>query len=101
MHEDLSLRRRALIKIYVRYLQADRDWLAACRAAVAWLPTAPPAKLALIGDPGSRVRRLYEDREKARLRLLVARDKLQVARHRHAERRASHVVLLLTRGAPG
>ena len=66
MHEDLALRRRALVKLYRRYLQVDRAWQVAVTDAVAWLPSAPPSKLALIGNPGSRVRRIYEEREQPR-----------------------------------
>ena len=75
MQSDLDLQRRVLVKLYRRYVTADRDWVIETRSAVAWLPDAPPEKLALIGNPGSRVRRLYDRREEALDRLHAARAK--------------------------
>jgi hypothetical protein len=91
MQSDLDLRRRVLVKFYRRYLVADRAWVLETRAAVTWLPEPPAGKLALIGNPGSRVRRLYDRREAALERLHVARAKLEAARRR----RASRAVLLI------
>jgi hypothetical protein len=95
MRSDLDLRRRVLMKLYRRYLTADRDWVEETRLAVAWLPEAPPGKLALIGNPGSRVRRLYDRRETALERLHVARAKLEMARRRMEAREGRRVVLLI------
>jgi hypothetical protein len=86
MQPDLDLRRRVLVKFYRRYVAADRAWVLETRSAAAWLPEAPPGKLALIGNPGSRVRRLYDRREEALERLLAARAKLETARRRQAAR---------------
>ena len=95
MQSDLELRRRILVKFYRRYDIADRAWQAATQGAVSWLREAPPGKLALIGDPGSRVRRLYERREDARQRLYAAREKLEAARQRHEARRRGRTVVLI------
>ena len=84
MQSDLDPRRRLLVKLYRRYVAADRAWVLEARAAVSWLPETPPEKLALIGNPGSRVRRLYDRREDALDRLHVALAKLEVARRRSA-----------------
>lgn len=95
MQSDLDLRRRVLVKLYRRYLTADRDWVMETRLAVAWLPEAPPEKLALIGNPGSRVRRLYDRREAALERLHAARAKLENARRRTEARERRRLVLLI------
>jgi hypothetical protein len=97
MQSDLDLQRRVLVKLYRRYVTADREWVIETRSAVAWLPEAPPEKLALIGNPGSRVRRLYDRREAALDRLHAARAKLEVARRRMAARERGRVVLLIGR----
>jgi hypothetical protein len=86
MPSNLDLRRRVLVKYYRRYAAADRAWVLETRSAVSWLPETPPEKLALIGNPGSRVRRLYERREEALERLHAARAKLESARRRQASR---------------
>ena len=93
MQSDLDLRRRVLVKLYRRYIAADRAFVVATRTAVGWLPEAPPEKLTVIGNPGSPVRRLYDRREEALERLLVAREKLAAARQRQATGR--RVVYLL------
>lgn len=93
MQSDLDLRRRVLVKLYRRYIAADRAWELETRAAMTWLPEVPAVKLALIGNPGSRVRRLYDRREEALERLQVARTKLESARRRQASR-----TLLLIQG---
>lgn len=95
MQSDLDLRRRVLVKLYRRYAAADRAWVLETRIAAAWLPEAPPEKLALIGNPGSRVRRLYDRREEALERLQVARAKLETARQRSEARERARVVLLI------
>jgi hypothetical protein len=93
MPSDLDLRRRVLVKLYRRYIAADRAWVLETQSAVAWLPETPPEKLALIGNPGSRVRRLYDRRRDALERLHAARAKLEAARQRRVPR-----VVLLIRG---
>jgi hypothetical protein len=95
MQSDLDLQRRVLVKLYRRYVAADRDWVVEARSAVEWLPEPPPEKLALIGNPGSRVRRLYDRREAALDRLHAARQKLEAARRRMEARQRRRVVLLI------
>jgi hypothetical protein len=101
MHPDLRVRRRLLVLSYRRYLDADRAWALAEREARAWLPAKTPPPVALVGNPGSRVRRLYETRERALARLLLAREKLEQGRLRLDDRRARGIggvqVFLLTR----
>ena len=87
MHSDLLVRRRVLVVSYRRYLDADREWISAVRDAASWFPAEERSTLPMLGDPGSRVRRLYEIRERALQRLLAAREKLQRARSRLSERK--------------
>ena len=94
MRSDLDLRRRVLVKLYRRYIAADQDFILTTRAAIGWLPEAPPGKLTLIGNPGSRVRRSYDRREEALERLLVARGKLEAARRRQGVRERRTILLI-------
>ncbi|MCV2869913.1 hypothetical protein OEW28_14875 [Defluviimonas sp. WL0002] len=89
MHRDLSVQRRALSKSYRLYLDADRRWTVAVQETKSWFSgtTRPPT--AFLGDPGSRVRRLYDARDRALQRLLVARGKLEEARRRLRDRKSS------------
>ena len=103
MHADLLTRRRVLLLTYQRYLEADRAWKAALRDVNTWFPPTRRPGPAMIGNPGSRVRRLYEQRERALLQLDTARLKLETARKRLAERRRTTLaprILLLTRIGP-
>ena len=86
MHADLETRRRVLLLTYQRYLEADRAWNIAQREIRTWFPTASRPGLATIGSPGSPVRRLYEQRERARLQLDAAHSKLEAAKQRLVER---------------
>jgi hypothetical protein len=94
MQSDFELRRRVLVKLYRRYIVADRDFVVATRAAIGWLPEAPPDKLTQIGNPGSRVRRLYDRREDALERFHAARAKLERARERRGLRQGRVILLL-------
>lgn len=87
MHADLAMRHRVLLLIFHRYNAAEQAWSVAQQETKAWFPTRHN-KSALIGDPGSRIRHLYDQRERAILQLEVARLKLQVARQR-LERRVA------------
>ncbi|EPX85250.1 hypothetical protein [Salipiger mucosus] len=86
MHPELATRRRVLRASYQRYLEADRQWRAALREVRLWFPGSDGALHAAMGNPGSRVRHLYETRMRALARLEVARQKLGTARRRFAER---------------
>lgn len=81
MHTDLATRRRVLLLIYQRYTAAEQAWSVAQRETKAWFPQSHRSP-AIIGDPGSPIRHLYDQRERAILQLEVARLKLQVARER-------------------
>lgn len=96
MVPELRLRRRMLTRCYRRFLAADLAWQRAAQEAAAWFPAASPSRHMALGNPGSRVRRLYEVRARAIAQLGVARDKLQTAQHRLARRTAPVLVLRLT-----
>lgn len=81
MHADLATRRRALLLIYQRYIAAEQAWSVAQRETKTWFPQSHHSP-AFIGDPGSPIRHLYDQRERAILQLEVARLKLHVARQR-------------------
>ncbi|WP_138933449.1 hypothetical protein [Roseovarius arcticus] len=87
MHADLETRRRVLIVMYQRYSEADRRWNLALREMSAWFPTEQQPTRSRMGDPGSPIRRLYEQRKRAMVQLEAARKKLDVARQRLAEKR--------------
>ncbi|MCV2874606.1 hypothetical protein OEZ71_20090 [Defluviimonas sp. WL0050] len=89
MHPDLGVQRRILIRSYRFYLDADRAWNDALEEARSWYPVGQRRTACIFGDPGSRVRRLYEARDRALQRLLVAREKLENARRRIARNRQS------------
>ncbi|WP_108484787.1 hypothetical protein [Oceaniglobus ichthyenteri] len=88
MHADLETRRRVLIVMYRRYLDADRCWNLAVREMKLWFPTEDQHSLSRLGNPGSFIRRRYEQRERALALLTAAHLKLDVARQRLAKRRA-------------
>ena len=98
MNSDLLTRRRALLVTYRRYLAADRAWTLALREMKTWFPAASRPGPSAIGNPGSPIRRLFEQRERALLQLETARLKLEVAKRRFAARdratRYAEVVLI-------
>ncbi len=87
MHADLETRRRVLITMYQRYLDADRRWNLAMSEIRAWFPAGNQINLSRIGDPGSPIRRLYEHRKRAVFQLEAAQIKLDVARQRLPKKR--------------
>ncbi|MDW4498473.1 hypothetical protein R5H30_10815 [Sulfitobacter sp. D35] len=89
MHTDLEKRRRVLVTTYRRYLDADRAWSVAQSEVKAWFPEMTMAHRVTIGDPGSKVRRLYDARSRAMLQFQTARTKLEAARLRLARREAT------------
>ena len=86
MHADLAARRRLLLLAYQRYMEADRSWSVAIEEMRAWFPKESPNRLCSIGNPGSRIRSLYERRAKAISQLEAARIKLDVGKQRLAGR---------------
>lgn len=87
MHSDLATRRRVLLLTYHRYIAAEQAWVDAQRELKTWFPPTAQPRLSRIGNPGSVIRRLYDQRERAILQLQVARAKLEVARQRMERRR--------------
>ncbi|SHK43584.1 hypothetical protein SAMN05444000_12921 [Shimia gijangensis] len=87
MHSDLATRRRVLLVAYQRYQKADRAWDIARQEMKSWFPRGARPNSSAIGNPGSPIRRLYKQRERAMLQLEAARLKLDVARQRLASRR--------------
>ena len=71
---------------YRRYLTAERAWTEALREARSWFPRESRPGRTTIGTPGSRLRRSYEQRQRAILLLEAARQKLEVARLRLSAR---------------
>jgi hypothetical protein len=86
MHPYLATRRRILQVTYRRYLEAERAWNVATYEMKAWFPKSSESSCLMIGSPGSPIRRLYQQRERAVLQLEVARLKLEVARQRLTRR---------------
>ncbi len=86
MHPELTTRRRVLLLTYQRYAAADLAWTLAQREVKAWFPAGSHHSAAIMGDPGSSIRRLYDQRKRAILQLEVALSKLEVAKHRLALR---------------
>ena len=84
---ELQTRRRALELAYRRYVVADNAWNLSTLKAMSWFPGTRQAHVAIIGNPGSNVRRLYKQRERAMLQLETARLKLEVAKSRLMKRR--------------
>lgn len=98
MQIELRTRHRVLALASQRYVQADLAWRAALSAAAQIVPEVSGHGYWMIGEPGSRIRRLYDQRQRALERLDAARSKWTVAKHRLERRRAQErqtVVLLL------
>ncbi|MCP1166966.1 hypothetical protein NHG85_00220, partial [Limimaricola sp. ASW11-118] len=62
MNPDAATARRALIRAYRAYLEAEEDLERALEDAAAVVPELRPHGLRPIGAPGSRIRRLTEVR---------------------------------------
>ncbi|UWQ86031.1 hypothetical protein [Leisingera caerulea] len=102
MHPDLQLRRSVLVRASLRFEKAEADWRAAVIKASELVPQAHRYSYWSIGHPGSRIRELYNRRDKALNLLTVALLKFESARHRVRERQAGRgprAVLLLARKA--
>ncbi len=88
MHADLETRRRVLNVMFQRYLEADRCWNLALREMKSWFPTESQPNSSSIGNPGSPIRHLYEQRKRAMFQLEAAKTKLHVARQRLVNKRS-------------
>ncbi|KHA53128.1 hypothetical protein [Sulfitobacter geojensis] len=97
MHTDLKSRRRLLVNASQSYVVADGAWQQGLREAGAFIPDAINHNVWKIGNPGSRIRKLYEARDHALQRLVVAQLKIQSAKKRIQDRqsRTSHATLFL------
>ena len=94
MHRQLEAHRRVMIIAYRRYITADRALETARSTARSWFPEAPTRGTALIGNPGSRIRHLYERRDRALARLELARQALDEAQDRIRKHRRRTVYLI-------
>ena len=98
MHVELQTRRRVIIETYRRYLEADRDWSRAAAEARAWFPIGERTGHAIIGNPGSPVRGLYDRRVRAIQQLETAMLKFKTAKLRMLEKQRctrKNVILML------
>ena len=82
MNSVLEPRKRALLVVYTRYVEADREWRLAQREARKWFPASSRPLTPLIGHAGSRIRQLYDRRNRALVQLAAAQQKLHAARQR-------------------
>ncbi len=95
MTPNITTRRRAIVVLYRRYLDAERALRRAQDDARAWFPRPPRRIIEIIGDPGSHMRRLHDRRDRALLQLTAAHRKLAEARSRSREVRVQMTVLAL------
>ena len=84
MHPDLKTRRRMLVHASIRYARSDRALARALDDARQFVPDVTVHSVLRIGQPGSRIRQLYDARHAAMERLQVARLKFEIARARLA-----------------
>lgn len=87
MHRDIETNRRVLLLAYRRFLEVDRAWDMALREVNSWFPSARQVGLSILGNPGSPIRRLHDQRDRAIRQLEAAYQKLEVAKKRMAARR--------------
>lgn len=86
MTPELEPRRRALVIFYRRYVRADRAWRLAQREARSWFPVGERPAVPPIGDAGSRLRRLYDRRDRALAQLTTAHREFDTVRRRSTRR---------------
>ncbi len=97
MHRELAAYQRLLAIAYRRYLDADRALASRLNYMRAVFPPDSMPYCGTIGAPGSPVRRLHEDRDRALLMLHAAREKFNAARARtHLRHARSTKMLFLT-----
>lgn len=77
MGPDRQIYRRVLRHYYRRYLRAERALRLAQIEAASWLPSGRHRMVLLIGNPGSRMRALYERRNRAMDQLSLIQHELQ------------------------
>ncbi|MEM8631939.1 MAG: hypothetical protein AAGF74_11930 [Pseudomonadota bacterium] len=101
MHRDLAARKRAVVIVFRRYLEAERSLNDLRRDARTWFPPSRKPGPAAIGNPGSVVRNAYERRARAIAQLEVAILKLNIAKRRLARRRSPVLALPPASVRPG
>lgn len=89
------VRLRGLARASLLYARADLDWRRAAATARAVFPAVDRPGHAPIGDPNSRVRQLWEARERALARMLALRAAIERARARQARSASPRILLLL------
>lgn len=97
MRPELSARRRVLRLTFQRYIEADREWRAAMLEVKRWFPGSVSSFGGVIGDPGSRVRKVYDARMRALLQFEAARLKFEMAKRkleRSSQQRVTRIILL-------
>jgi hypothetical protein len=82
VHRFVGIHRRAVLIAYQRFQAADRLLSEAQSAALVWFPETIANKTMLMGDPGSRLRRRLEQRDRALARLNLLKQALKEARAR-------------------
>ncbi|MCE8512467.1 hypothetical protein KBY22_07180 [Ruegeria pomeroyi] len=97
MHSYLEIRKRMLFKAVRRYTLADMAWRQSLEQAATLVPGAMGRSYLMIGNPGSRVRRLFDERDRAIQRLTAAQAKLHDARARIGGQQAESHILLIAR----
>ncbi|MHA3977115.1 hypothetical protein ACW9UR_05460 [Halovulum sp. GXIMD14794] len=100
MHTDLEARRRVLVLIYERYTEADRAWTIALQEMRGWFPRSSQPYRSAIGNPGSPIRRLYEQRARALQQLEVARMEYESMKRR-LSREGTRIPILRITGRSG
>lgn len=95
MTKDLKLRHRVLVEASSRYQMADRAWQRGVGRAKDIFLGATGQGYWSIGNPGSRVRHLYDERDKALHHLNAAIFKLKVAKRRLEQTKSQPVILLI------
>lgn len=86
MHTDLDIYYQLLLRCYRRYLEADRRVSSALDELRDFFPVQEIPHRGTIGAPGSRFRRLHDERAAALLRLQSAHRKFRAAQRRIARR---------------
>jgi hypothetical protein len=99
MQQELTAYHRLLVVSYRRYLDADLTLTLARDEMRTFFPAGSMPPRGAIGAPGSRMRRLHEDRDRALLRLQSSYEKLRAARARVAQRNADRPEAILPRAS--
>jgi len=94
MHGYVGIHRRTVLQAYHRFLAADRSLQEARSATLAWISGPSSQKTMLMGNTGSRVRRLYERRDRALERLTLLRQALNQEKKRKRQIFRRNILLL-------